>query len=545
MSAFTISSPTSATQAPGGGPGPEGSNSQPQYDPAVGSALKSLVDQYGGGLVGEPGRLRGLLQDECPRAKREISVLLQALDERIPQDLMRVQSGEPIRSLAPRLARRLEEEKAMSGDASRWAVQTWAQGLGIVTPPEVHAQLAGGGAGAAFDNASVTFDDELPSRKSRPQDQVVQGDRRGGLVQPPVRPSWVKLAALGALAIVLLAGTWFGFMQPKIDITGVEPSTPLVGNGNPIVVQLSYEARRAPPQSIEVRFVRGDVNWKTEPTIINIANAAESGSGRLPAGQFSLRTAKPAQVTFAYTLVASNGQRNAPFERTFDIAPPPAITQIGVPRGLVVGQGFDLDIHFARGDADIAKIERHVVTNTGAWGSTDNSQELNYGSPSGNFNYHFDPFTQAMNSTLEFTLVDAAGVRSDPYRVVLNVGSAAAAAATVAPPPVRSANLGTVVGVREVHQQGQSTGIGAGVAGVFGAIAGHQTGHGRGRDLMTGLGALAGALAGNEAEKYVRGTSTWEVTVRLDNGSVRTSQQTSAWRVGQRVRLNGNSLEAM
>src|SRR5215472_10279478 len=100
------------------------------YDPSIGGTLKSLLDRYGVALLGESARLRGLLQDECPNAKREISVLLQALDERVPQDLLRVHSGEPIGSLSPRLAKRLEDEKSISVHASRWAVNTWAQGLG-------------------------------------------------------------------------------------------------------------------------------------------------------------------------------------------------------------------------------------------------------------------------------------------------------------------------------------------------------------------------------------------------------------------------------
>ena len=72
------------------------------YDPTIGAKLKSLLDRYGIGLLGESGRLRGLLHDDCPQAKREVSVLMQALEERVPQDLMRVHSGEPIQSLTPR-----------------------------------------------------------------------------------------------------------------------------------------------------------------------------------------------------------------------------------------------------------------------------------------------------------------------------------------------------------------------------------------------------------------------------------------------------------
>lgn len=549
MSSQVVSSPTSAANSSATGAAfsdLRSPSSLPQYDPAVGAALKSLVDQYGGGLVGEPGRLRGLLQDECPRAKREISVLLQALEERIPQDLMRVQSGEPIRSLGPRLVKRLEEEKAMSGDASRWAVQTWAQGLGLAAPAVPQAGAAGAAAGLA--DASVTFDDGIgllpqENRLAMPQPQP---EPQPLPVPVPKPVPWMRTLVVALLAVALAAGSWFGFYQPKIGITGIEPTSPLVGNGKPINVQLGYEARRAAPQSVEVRYVRGEGNWKTEPTVIQVGDAGGSGSGHIPAGSFSMRTDKPAHVTFSYTLVASNGQRSEPVERTFDIVPPLTITEVSVPRNLVVGKGFDIGIRYARGGADIVKIERRVVQSSVSWGSAESSSTVNYSDPSGSFNYHFEPFTQAMNSTLEFTLVDASGVRSDPYRVVLNVAPEQAPVAVqrpVAPPAVP--NAGTVVGVREVHQQGQSSGVGAAVAGVLGAFGGHQVGKGLGRDLATAAGAVAGAFAGNEAEKYARGSSYYEVTVRLDSGATRTVQSPTAWRNGARVRLVGSSLEAM
>ena len=405
MSATLASLPAADVSASASAAAAAPALSQPQYDTGVGAALKLLVDQYGATLMGEPGRLRGLLQDECPRAKREISVLLQALEERVPQDLLRVQSGEPIRSLAPRLARRLGEEKAMSADASHWAVQTWAQGLGLVAPA---------------DAASVTFDDgdAFPQPEEKGHGPQLDASQQHILDALPPRPvPWLRRAALGALAavIAMLAGVaWFFFMQPKIDITAVEPAAPLVGNGKPIGVRLSYDARRAAPQSIEVRFVRGDGNWKPEPTVVNVTGAEASGQGQLAAGSFSFRASKPARITFSYTLVSAGGQRSAPFERTFDISPPVTITEVSVPRNLVVGQGFDLGFRYARGASDIVRIERKVVQTNGTWGSTESAQPVKYADATGRFDYHFEPFTQAMTSTLEFTLVDADGVRSEP-----------------------------------------------------------------------------------------------------------------------------------
>jgi hypothetical protein len=515
--------------------------SVPQYDPNVGGALKSLVDSYGPTLLGEAGRLRGLLQDECPRAKREISVLLQALDERIPQDLLRVHSGEPIRSLSPRLAKRLVDEKAMSADASRWAVHTWAQGLGL-------APVGGtGGSGVGFDMPPRPrpFDEADPLLVDLPVPEPVP-------IPGPVT-RWPVKAILAAIAVVALgAGGWSVFMQPKLEISSVEALGPLVGNGKPLAMQLAYQARNVVPKEVEVRFVRGDGNWKPEPLTVAIDAASQGSEGRVPAGSFTYRTAKPVHVTFSYTLVAANGRRSAPFERTFDIAPPVTIAEATVPKGLQVGKAFNIGFRYLKGSTDIVKIERRVVQTSGTWGNPDFTQTVKYTEPSGSFDYRFEPFTQAMNSTVEFTLIDAEGLRSEPYRVAINVAPVPAPAAE----PLRNllpgglglgrSPLATVLSVRELRQQGESTGLGAVAAGIFGGLLGNQTGKGGGRTVMTGLGLAGGAVAGNEIEKNMRATSSWETTVRFDDGSVRTLRQGTppTWRAGERVGVDNGVIVA-
>ncbi|MEJ0035657.1 MAG: hypothetical protein WDO68_06220 [Gammaproteobacteria bacterium] len=56
---------------------------------------------------------------------------MKALEEQVPQDLLNSHSGEPPRSLAARLSKRLSEEHLLARDASSWAVWAWAHGLGL------------------------------------------------------------------------------------------------------------------------------------------------------------------------------------------------------------------------------------------------------------------------------------------------------------------------------------------------------------------------------------------------------------------------------
>lgn len=117
-----------------------------------------------------------------------------------------------------------------------------------------------------------------------------------------------------------------------------------------------------------------------------------------------------------------------------------------------------------------------------------------------------------------------------------------------APEPVRVAAIcsycGVVEAVDEVKRKGEGTGLGAIAGGVLGAAVGNQAGQGNGRKAMTVLGAVGGGLAGHEVEKRARGETVYQVRIRLEDGSIRTIEQTTAPKVGARVELQGNTLKS-
>ena len=104
-------------------------------------------------------------------------------------------------------------------------------------------------------------------------------------------------------------------------------------------------------------------------------------------------------------------------------------------------------------------------------------------------------------------------------------------------PAVKPGRLGYVESVREVVQDGDAKGIGAVAGGVVGAVLGHQLKHDS--KLVTLVGGAAGAFIGNEAEKRQRATRHWELTVRLDDGTIEKVKSESApfWHQGDRVRV--------
>lgn len=106
-----------------------------------------------------------------------------------------------------------------------------------------------------------------------------------------------------------------------------------------------------------------------------------------------------------------------------------------------------------------------------------------------------------------------------------------------APAAVGCADCGTVVSVAAVQRAAQPVGIGAVAGGVVGGVLGNQIGGGSGRAVATVVGAVGGGWAGHEVEKRVRQTTAYAVRVRMDDGSMRTLEQSQPVSVGSPVRV--------
>src|SRR5277367_1060452 len=93
--------------------------------------LIEIVGRHGEALLNSPLRCEGLLKDYCGEYRREIFVLTSCLRVGLV-DQMRRQSGPSIRLICARLALELEQNLAISGDVSKWAVESWAVALGLM-----------------------------------------------------------------------------------------------------------------------------------------------------------------------------------------------------------------------------------------------------------------------------------------------------------------------------------------------------------------------------------------------------------------------------
>lgn len=95
--------------------------------------IKSLVARYGTSVALDPLRCEGLLRDTCPRCNREIFVLVNAVRQQVTADLLAPRHHLPQPLFRGFLVKRLQDELGFSDEAAHWAVESWADALGLET----------------------------------------------------------------------------------------------------------------------------------------------------------------------------------------------------------------------------------------------------------------------------------------------------------------------------------------------------------------------------------------------------------------------------
>jgi len=107
----------------------------------VGRLLKSFIDRYGTTIALDPLRCEGLLRDTCPRCNKEIFVLVNAVRQQVPADLLTPRHTLPAALFRGFLIKRLQDEVAFSEEAAQWAVDTWATALNLEIDPPRQAAI--------------------------------------------------------------------------------------------------------------------------------------------------------------------------------------------------------------------------------------------------------------------------------------------------------------------------------------------------------------------------------------------------------------------
>lgn len=147
--------------------------------------LRRILDKYGNAVCGDAKRCENLLSDLCGAHRREINVLVNAIEERVPLDLLAGSRSMPLELLLTRLEKRLEEQTAMTSDAASWAVESWALALNLATEAEIEAREKRAPASLPISNAART--NQPPN--SADSGAISNAARRNPVQPPSVPPS--------------------------------------------------------------------------------------------------------------------------------------------------------------------------------------------------------------------------------------------------------------------------------------------------------------------------------------------------------------------
>lgn len=101
--------------------------------------LVEIVARHGPAIAKDSRRCEALLRDYCSGHRREVAVLVSAVQERVAADLLAYQTGLPREAVLSKLARRLHDNLAMQESAATWAVHSWALALGFISAAELDA----------------------------------------------------------------------------------------------------------------------------------------------------------------------------------------------------------------------------------------------------------------------------------------------------------------------------------------------------------------------------------------------------------------------
>jgi hypothetical protein len=99
--------------------------------------LSELIVQYGRSLCDDPKRCEAFLRDYCGQYRKEISVLVGVIKERVPADLLASHNSTPPDVLLARLTKRLEDNLGLAQESAKWAVESWAWALGVINETDI------------------------------------------------------------------------------------------------------------------------------------------------------------------------------------------------------------------------------------------------------------------------------------------------------------------------------------------------------------------------------------------------------------------------
>jgi hypothetical protein len=136
--------------------------------------LNQLLSTHGQQLPEDPQRCEALLRDTFPSYPREVSLLVNALKQGVPQELLSSHNKIPFEVTRSRLTHKLTENLFVQDQAAEWVVDAWSEALGVkqtinrpmttMQPPDLGSPS--GGQGGENPGVSGGFSGGVPVNSS-------------------------------------------------------------------------------------------------------------------------------------------------------------------------------------------------------------------------------------------------------------------------------------------------------------------------------------------------------------------------------------------
>jgi uncharacterized RDD family membrane protein YckC len=165
--------------------------------------LQQLVQTYGASVTEDRRRCEALLRDLAGEHRREVNMLVSALSERVPSELLSGQGRTPTSIQLHQLTRRLQDNQGLAETSAQWAVGAWAVALGTASQDDVEHTFSKPPGAAAVSVPPAT------------------GASSTGFVAPaaaePVPPQPGTTESIYPGATFVYAGFWLRFIAQLID----------------------------------------------------------------------------------------------------------------------------------------------------------------------------------------------------------------------------------------------------------------------------------------------------------------------------------------
>jgi len=219
-------------------------------DELVTQKLSEILSKHGRPPLTDAKLCENLLKDYCGEYKEEISLLVFAVRERIPSDLLTSHDGLPRDMLRALLVKRLRKDRSLSEGAARWIVDSWWQAVRTLLREEAKREDGDSDLSLPLDTVSSTIRSSL----ERPAELGVVAQSQKAIRTVTCSPFGDDVAFGGDECLICL----WNFHRKETRVLGVSngPVSSLAYSPNGVLIASANEGTDRGRSSVQVWDLR-------------------------------------------------------------------------------------------------------------------------------------------------------------------------------------------------------------------------------------------------------------------------------------------------